>query len=179
MLRPAALLATLLAGIASAACARPEVVETGRPVPDYTAQDLEGRTVRLADLRGEVVLLNVWATWCWPCRREMPGLEMLHRELAGRGLRVLAVSVDAGGAAGDVRAFIDELDLTMPVLHDPARVIERRFSTLGVPETFLIGADGTLRRHWRGRIDAHSPAIVNPVQQALLEIDRGPAGRRD
>jgi cytochrome c biogenesis protein CcmG/thiol:disulfide interchange protein DsbE len=162
----------LLPILLAAACARPAVVEPGLPVPDYAMQQLDGRTVELAELRGKVVLLNVWATWCWPCRREMPGLEALHRDMADRGLHVLAVSIDSRGAVEDIRAFLDELDLTLPVLHDPERVIERRFATIGVPETFLIGADGLLRQRWRGRIDPRSPVIHNAVQQALLEIDR-------
>jgi peroxiredoxin len=157
---------TLLLG----ACRAPEVVTVGSRVPDYAARDLDGAPVRLAELRGEVVLLNVWATWCYPCRREMPGLEELHRELEGAGLRVIAVSVDAAGAAGEIRDFLDELGLTMAILHDSRGDVSRTFSTMGVPETFLIGADGTLLHHWRGRIDARSESVRGPVREALSRM---------
>jgi peroxiredoxin len=175
--RRAALLMSAVA-LLTVACVEPgDVVSEGRPVPDYGAADLEGQQVRLADLRGEVVLLNVWATWCYPCRREMPGLEELHRELAEAGLNVIAVSVDQAGATADIREFLAEHDLTMTVLHDSGAEIGRRFSTRGVPETFLIGVDGTLRRHWIGRIDAHSAGVRQPVLEALAEVKGRRASR--
>jgi peroxiredoxin len=148
----------------------PEFAVQGQRVPQYAAADLGGREVRLQDLHGEVVLLNIWATWCYPCRREMPGLEELHRELSASGLNVVAVSVDAAGAAGEIREFLDELGLTMQVLHDSRSEISRVFATRGVPETFLIGADGVLRHHWIGRIDARSEAVRGPVLAALRDL---------
>jgi cytochrome c-type biogenesis protein len=156
--------------VAVAGCSLPETVEVGKRVPDYAARDLAGEEVRLRELRGQVVLLNVWATWCYPCRREMPGLEELHRELAGRGLAVVAVSVDAATATDEIQEFLDELGLTMQVVHDSRSDVSRVFSTRGVPETFLIGADGTLRHHWIGRIDARSESVRGPVYAALGEL---------
>jgi peroxiredoxin len=158
--------AALLAGCT----AGPEIAVQGERVPHYAAADLDGRQVRLQDLHGEVVLLNIWATWCYPCRREMPGLEELHRELSASGLNVVAVSVDAAGAAGEIRDFLDELGLTMQVLHDTRSEISRVFATRGVPETFLIGADGVLRHHWIGRIDARSESVRGPVLAALRDL---------
>lgn len=165
------LLCTVVITLLVAGCAAAEgSVSEGAKVPEYGALDLDGRRLTLSSLRGEVVLLNVWATWCYPCRREMPGLEALHRELSAAGLNVVAVSVDHAGAARDIRGFLDEYDLTMTVLHDSSAEIGRRFATRGVPETFLIGVDGTLRRHWIGRIDAHSPSVRQPVLDALAEV---------
>lgn len=166
-------LAVLLAG-----CLQPAGrVAEGETVPSYEARDLDGRTVQVRSLRGEVVLLNVWATWCFPCRREMPALERLHRELGDRGLRIIAVSVDAGNAARDIREFVDEHDLTFDILHDPAQQVARDFSTIGVPETFLIGADGRLRRHWLGRIDPHAENVRGPIREAMLEAAGGGVAR--
>lgn len=166
-------LAVLLSG-----CLQPAGrVAEGETVPSYEARDLDGRTVQLRSLRGEVVLLNVWATWCFPCRREMPALERLHRELGGSGLRIIAVSVDAGNAARDIRDFVDEHDLTFDILHDPAQQVARDFSTIGVPETFLIGADGRLRRHWLGRIDPHAENVRGPIREAMLEAAGGGVAR--
>jgi peroxiredoxin len=166
---PRTLLALMLT-LLFTACELPETVEVGRRVPDYEAPRLDGTQVSLKELRGQVVLLNVWATWCFPCRREMPGLEELHRELDGRGLTVLAVSVDALSNGADIREFLDELGLTMPVVHDGRADVSRVFQTRGVPETFLIGADGTLRHHWIGRIDARSESVRGPVYAALAEL---------
>jgi cytochrome c biogenesis protein CcmG, thiol:disulfide interchange protein DsbE len=151
-------------------CVQPATrVAEGEAVPSYEAQDLAGRTVDLRSLRGEVVLLNVWATWCFPCRREMPAFEQLHRELGGRGLRIVAVSIDAVNADRDIREFVDEYDLTFDILHDPGQQVTRDFNTIGVPETFLIGADGRLRRHWMGRIDPHAENIRAPIREAMRE----------
>ncbi|HSJ25309.1 MAG TPA: TlpA disulfide reductase family protein [Longimicrobiales bacterium] len=156
--------------VLGACAAPPDVVVQGSRVPDYGARDLAGQQVSLRDMRGEVVLLNIWATWCYPCRKEMPGLEDLHRELEASGLNVLAVSVDAAGAAPEIHEFLGELGLTMKVLHDSRADISRVFSTRGVPETFLIGHDGVLRHHWIGRIDAHSESVRGPVIAALRDM---------
>jgi cytochrome c biogenesis protein CcmG, thiol:disulfide interchange protein DsbE len=148
----------------------PPVAAMGMPVPEYAAVALDGEEISLRQLRGQVVLLNIWATWCYPCRKEMPELEAMHRELEGNGLVVVAVSVDAAGANREIREFLDELGLTMQVLHDSRSDISRTFSTRGVPETFLIGADGVLRHHWIGRIDARSESVRGPVMAALREM---------
>jgi cytochrome c biogenesis protein CcmG, thiol:disulfide interchange protein DsbE len=173
--RAAAVLA-LLAALAAAGCVdAPASVAVGEPVPSFAAKDLDGHAVDLRDLRGEVVLLNVWATWCFPCRREMPAFEELHRELGDQGLRIVAVSVDAAGATSDIRDFVHEYDLSFDILHDPARHVSRAFQTIGVPETFLIDARGRLRRHWIGRIDPRADGIRSPIVEALTEHG-GPRG---
>lgn len=159
--------AAALAVFGAAACSAPGGVAPGKPVPDYAAPSLEGERVRLAELRGEVVILNVWATWCNPCRREMPALERLARELGPEGLRVVAVSIDQAGAEREIRDFVAEYGLSFTVLHDPQQRVTRAFRTIGVPETFLIGRDGTLLKHWIGRIDPNSPQIRVPVYDAL------------
>jgi cytochrome c biogenesis protein CcmG, thiol:disulfide interchange protein DsbE len=159
----------LLLGVvtAIAGCERPAIVAEGLPVPAFAGVDLEGNAVALSELRGEVVLLNIWATWCYPCRREMPALEELHRDWGDEGLRVVAISIDAASASRDVRDFVDEYGLTFDVVHDGAQNVTRAFSTIGVPETFLIGADGRLVKRWMGRIDPHSESIRGPVREAL------------
>ena len=145
----------------------------GGRAPAFEAATVEGERVSLAELRGEVVLLNVWATWCFPCIREMPSLEALHRELASEGLRVVGVSVDAAGDVGDIRAFVEEHGLSMTILHDPEQRVARAFATRGVPETFLIGRDGTLLKHWIGRIDGRAESVRGPVREALSGAGSG------
>jgi cytochrome c biogenesis protein CcmG, thiol:disulfide interchange protein DsbE len=170
-------MAAATAVIAAAACAPPPRVEPGAVAPPYAGRTLTGEKVELRALRGDVVLVNVWATWCHPCRREMPALEELHRELADRGLRMIAVSIDDRGSVTAVEEFIREHDLTLTVLHDPGADVARRFATRGVPETFLIGADGVIEHHWIGRIDPRSEMVRGPVRAALrravASADRG------
>jgi cytochrome c biogenesis protein CcmG, thiol:disulfide interchange protein DsbE len=150
-----------------ASCTLDGIPAVGRRAPDFAAPTLEGETVSLASLRGEVVLLNVWATWCFPCIREMPSLDALQRDFAGAGLRVVGVSIDGATATGDILEFVAEHDLSLTVLHDPEQRVTRVFSTRGVPETWLIGRDGELLAHWMGRIDGRSEAIRGPVRAAL------------
>jgi peroxiredoxin len=158
------LLAGALAGCGTAPAGGAPAV--GAPAPEYQAAALDGDTVSLADFGGEAVLLNVWATWCAPCREEMPAIEALHRELGGSGLRVVAVSVDRRGAAGDIRRFAGDLDLTFRMLHDPEERIVRTFRTRGVPETFLIAPDGTLLQRWIGQIDPREPHTRRQIAEA-------------
>lgn len=161
----ALLLALALGGCAAEA--REPPVAVGSPAPDFAAATLAGDSVSLAGLRGQVVLLNVWATWCPPCRREMPGLDTLHADLRPRGLRVVGVSVDARSAAGEVAAFVAESRIGFTILHDPAARVSDAFRTTGVPETFLIGRDGTLLRRWIGRVEPSSRSVREAVESAL------------
>jgi cytochrome c biogenesis protein CcmG, thiol:disulfide interchange protein DsbE len=152
-------------------------VEVGTRAPDFPATDLAGRPVRLEQLRGEVVLLNVWATWCGPCREEMPSLERLHRELGPSGLRIIAVSVDAASGAvdrdgrrgGDVAAFAREFGLTFAIWHDPQGGVQRIYRTTGVPETFVIGRDGVIRKKAIGALEWDGPAQVELLRRLLSE----------
>jgi cytochrome c biogenesis protein CcmG, thiol:disulfide interchange protein DsbE len=157
----------MLAALAALPACVPERVEVGREAPAYSGTSSHGETISLRDLKGEVVLVNIWATWCAPCRREMPALEEMYRQLAGEGLRVIAVSIDEPGADREIEAFVRELGLSFTIVHDADKRIVRTFQTIGVPETFLIGRDGTLLHHWRGRIDPHSPMVRVPVYDAL------------
>ncbi len=117
-------------------------VEVGTAAPEVVARDLQGRPRALSDLRGEVVLLNVWATWCPPCREEMPSMQRLHERLADDGLRIVAVSVDGAApaerAAGDpgelVEAFVREMGLTFTIWLDRSAKIQRSYRTTGEQE---------------------------------------------
>lgn len=104
--------------------------------PDVIGTNPDGNTIRLTDFRGKVVFLNFWATWCIPCRLEMPAMERLYREFRGRGFVVLAVNVQEGSAA--VRAFVRELKLTFPVVLDPKGAAAMAYAVRGLPATYLI-----------------------------------------
>lgn len=127
-------------------------VTPGSPAPDFEAHDLNGDPVSLDDYGGRVVLLNIWATWCFPCRTEMPSMQRLHEEYEGTDFHIVAVSIDEAGGEGragggvrrKIRAFADSLGLSFQILHDPSGRIQEAYRTVGVPESFVIGRDGTI-----------------------------------
>ncbi|HEY0022438.1 MAG TPA: TlpA disulfide reductase family protein [Longimicrobium sp.] len=148
-------------------------MDVGTRAPDFQAVDLQGRAVSLSSLRGQVVLVNIWATWCGPCRDEMPSMERLHRELGPRGLKIVAVSVDkAPTGAKELQAFGRELGLTFTVWHDASGRIQQTYRTTGVPESFLVGRDGVIVRKVIGATEWDHPAQADLVRRLLAE---GPA----
>lgn len=151
-------------------------IAVGEPAPDFRAAAVPPeRGVRtLADYRGRVVLLNVWATWCTPCREEMPSLERLHREFAPSGLSVVAVSVDDAGGAREIRAFATELGLTFDVVHDSTRAIDKAYQLTGYPVTVLIDREGRIRRRQVGAVQWDSYANRAHVA-SLLGVAIAPA----
>jgi cytochrome c biogenesis protein CcmG, thiol:disulfide interchange protein DsbE len=135
-------------------------VSVGSKAPDFRAVTMEGvkKTKTIADYKGDVVLLNVWATWCLPCRTEMPSIQALHDRFGARGLKVVAVSIDNAGADDAIRKFRDQYGLTFEILHDESGAIKRDYQTTGVPETFVIGRDGVIRKKVIAAADWDSPA---------------------
>lgn len=112
--------------------------------PEFAFVSLEGDTIRSADLRGEVVVLNFWATWCLPCRLEMPSLQSLHEDLGTRGVRVLGLSTDVG-SEGPIRAFLDERSVSYPVGRASNRERRAFGGIRGIPTTFIIDRSGVVR----------------------------------
>jgi peroxiredoxin len=134
------------------------VVGVGSEAPDFRAVDLKsGETATLARYRGDVVLLNVWATWCLPCEQEMPSMERLHRELGPEGLRVVAVSVDAGSGE-PVLEWVRKRELTFDIWHDPRGQIQGIYHTTGVPESFVIDRHGVIVKKVIGASEWDHPA---------------------
>lgn len=124
-----------------AAMAKLEAEDQRRSSPEFTLSDLTGVNWSLKDLRGKVVLVNFWATWCPPCRREMPDMDALYQRFGPRGLVVLAISDED---AGKVTPFISEHKYTYPILLDPGRKVHQLFGVEGIPKSFLYGRDGKL-----------------------------------
>ena len=114
--------------------------------PDFELPDLQGNVHRLSSLRGKVVFLNLWTTWCPPCRQEMPAMQRLYNRLPPRDFAMLAVSQDENGTAA-VAPFVREMGLSFPVLIDREARLSGRYGVTGYPETFVIDRQGQVVRH--------------------------------
>jgi peroxiredoxin len=145
--------------------ARP--LRIGDKAPEYRAVSLAGDSVSLAQSLGRVVLLNVWATWCHPCRQEIPVLQALHQRYASRGLELVGVSVDARGEEDTIREFARDFEMTYPLWLDPDERVQSTFLAIGVPATFLIDRDGVLRWRHVGPVRASDSTLVRELERAL------------
>lgn len=144
-----------------------EVLEPNNAAPAFQASRLDGTPSGLADYRGKVILLNVWATWCGPCRTEMPSMERLHQQFKDQDFRIVAVSVDQEGAA-TVGRFAADIGVTFDILHDPRGEIQRIYRTTGVPESWVIDRSGMIVKKVVGATEWDSPTNTALIQ-ALLD----------
>jgi peroxiredoxin len=166
--------AVLAAGVAlSGDLAR---VGVGSLAPAFKAVDLAtGEPVSLSQFKGDVVLLNIWATWCLPCEQEMPSIQRLHQELTPEGLKIIAVSIDDGAAAG-VRRWLAARKLTFEVLLDRPHQIERLYQTTGVPESFVIDSHGVMVKKVIGASEWDHPAQKALFRRLLGEREQAKGG---
>jgi peroxiredoxin len=137
----------------------------GMAAPDFSLPSLSGAPVALADLRGRIVLVNFWATWCKPCEDEMPSMERLHRALPPEGFALVAISVDDDEAK--VLAFRDELKLTFPILLDPRKTVSTAYQTHRYPESFLLDREGRIVERYVGPRDWGSQAYVDRIRRLV------------
>lgn len=149
-------------------------VGVGVKAPDFAVTTLDSIPARrtLADYRGKVLMINIWATWCPPCRVEMPSIEQLHRAYGGKGLKILAISVDDPGTDAQIRSFVKQYGLTFEILHDPRGQegrVSKDYQTTGYPETVIIGRDGIIRKKLLGATDWNSAANRALVDRLLAE----------
>jgi cytochrome c biogenesis protein CcmG, thiol:disulfide interchange protein DsbE len=157
--------------IAAGACAPAEnagAPRLGEPIRDYVAATLAGDMVSLESLRGKVVLLNLWATWCPPCRLETPYLQSVFEEYQADGFEIVGISMDAGDAAADVAMFVEEYGVTYTILHDPEMRGLELYKVLGLPATFLIDRDGVLRWMRYGPIAEDDPDFLQALGDVLF-----------
>ena len=137
----------------------------GNTAPDITLKDLAGKDVTLSSLRGKVVLLNFWATWCPPCRAEIPSMMRLNQAMAGKQFQMVAVSEDAGGKDA-VEGFFKESGASLPALLDSDQAVGKRYGLTGVPETFVIGKNGVILKKVVGAMDWSDPAVIDFLDKA-------------
>lgn len=149
-------------------------VGLGAKAPGFSVVTLDSIPVKrtLDDYRGQVVFINIWATWCPPCRVEMPSIEKLHAAYGSRGLKVVAISIDDAGTDPQIRDFVKQYKLTFDVLHDTGGQdgkVVRDYQTTGYPETVIIGRDGVIRKKLVGASDWNSAANRALIERLLAE----------
>lgn len=136
----------------------------GNVAPDF-GLELDGKPAKLADLRGKVVVLNFWATWCPPCVEEMPSLNRLQKQIAARGGTVLGVSVDEDAAA--YGKFLRDHQISFPTYRDPSKKVALRYGTVMYPETYVIGQNGRIARKIIGPQNWDSPELITYIRSLL------------
>ena len=130
----------------------------GSSAPDFTVQDAD-RTVALNQFRGQIVVLNFWATWCEPCVEEMPSLVEMQRRMKAKGITVVAVSIDENESA--YRSFLKQHGVDLLTVRDPGQKTPALYGTRGWPETFIIDRNGVMRRKFIGAVDWTEPEITD------------------
>ena len=143
---------------------------TGKPTPPLARADLAGKNVDLSDLRGRVVLVNFWATWCEPCRDEMPSVARLQEKLKGKPFEVLAVNF--GESSAKVADFVRKEGWSVPVLLDPDKESAGAWGAKGLPMTFLVDARGRVRYYVYGERDWSEGESLRVVEKLLAEAPR-------
>jgi thiol-disulfide isomerase/thioredoxin len=159
------ILSVLLAGGAQAAGFE---ARAATPAPELKAQDLAGVPKTLADYRGKVVLLNFWASWCPPCLREMPSMERLRVNMAGRPLEIIAL--DSAETPEEVSAYLSRMKLGFPILLDPDGSNTRRWKVFALPTTFLLDATGRVRYVLTGPTEWDEGEALRVIESLLAEL---------
>ncbi len=162
-------LALVLMLLVVAGCVKHDLPpEEGNQAPDFTLPNLAGEQLRLADLRGKVVLVHFWGSFCPPCRQELPSLATLNQVMAGKPLQLLAIAVDPGGKE-EVEAFLKKTGVTLPALLDPQGSVARRYGTTGVPETFIIDQKGVIVKKIVGAVEWNDPSAIGYLNDLIAK----------
>lgn len=136
-----------------------------QPAPDFTLTDLKGNQWKLSELRGKVVFINFWATWCPPCIKEMPSMQALQEKMAGRDFQMLAIMYNDRPEMG--QSFLNMHGYTFPALIDPDSWVAQQYGLTGVPETFIIDPEGILREKYIGPYDWNSSDALQAIEPYL------------
>jgi len=137
------------------------------PAPGFTLESRDGETVSLADLKGQVVMINFWATWCGPCRQEMPHLEALHQRYNSLGFTLLGVNVEDNPEGAT--KYLQDTPVTFPILFDPKNEVSKRYDVIAMPSTVLVGRDGTMRFIHHGYKPGYEGEYQTQIRALLRE----------
>jgi len=138
-------------------------VREGKPVPDITVSSLTNTPLKLSDLKGKVILLNFWATWCPPCREEIPSMMKLNSAMAGKPFQMVTISIDEGGVP-DIEAFFKDTKFSLPTYTDPGGTAQKIYGVTGVPETFVIDKNGVLVKKVIGPLAWDAPQNISYLE---------------
>jgi peroxiredoxin len=145
-----------------------ESPQEGYLAPGFTLPDLTGKPISLSDFRGKVVLVNIWATWCGPCKREIPSLDRLYQMRKDEGFEIVAVSVDRTPSS-KVASFVAEHQMSFPVLHDVRGEVGNKYWARAIPSSFVLDREGVIRWKVAGAIKWDDPGVVRRVDQLLAQ----------
>ncbi len=166
-LRRAAKLCLLTCGVVLTLSAHASSVKLSEPAPDFTLKTLEGPNLRLEEYRGQVVLINFWASWCGPCRQEMPILDRLHQRYEDTGFAVLGVNVE--GETAPAQKIVDKTNVTFPVLIDEGQAVSEMYELEAMPSTVVVDRDGVVRYVHRGYKPGDEAKYVEVVKKLIRE----------
>lgn len=144
-----------------------EPLVVGMNAPDFSLPDLQGKNQRLSAYRGKVIFLNFWATWCKPCKEEMPSMQVLWDNLKQEDFVMLAISMDRVTTTKEIPPFVENMKLTFPILTDSWGQTDKRYKLMGVPETYIIDQNGVLREKVIGPRDWTRPESMETIVQLL------------
>jgi peroxiredoxin len=149
------------------ACGEGPIATVGNPAPDFDTIDLQGKVWSLSKLKGQVVFLNFWATWCPPCREEMPSMQRLYAKLPKDKFEMIALYNKDEPEA--VKKFVTKLNITFPILSDKHNFAGTKYGLTGLPETFIIDKQGVIREKFIGAVEWDSPKIVDMLMKYINE----------
>jgi len=152
-------LLSLVLGLA----ALPSHAEDKMAAPDFTLKSLSGTNIKLSELRGDVVMINFWASWCGPCLQEMPALEHIHQRYKDLGFTLLGVNVEQD--LREAKAYLKKIDITFPILFDVTNQVSAEYEISGMPTTYLVDRDGNLRKLYIG----YQPGISEDTYQREIK----------
>lgn len=137
------------------------------PAPDFTLKSRSGENIKLSELRGEVVMINFWASWCAPCRQEMPLLEELYKKYSDLGFTLLAVNVEEDSSKADI--LLRDIPVTFPVLYDNTNKVTKLYKVVAMPSTIIVDRDGNMRYLHRGYLPGYEQEYKKQVSELIRE----------
>lgn len=159
---------TVLAVLVSISCALSATAsELSGPAPDFTLASNQGKNMRLAEMRGDVVMINFWASWCGPCRQEMPILEELYSRYSRAGFTILGVNVEPDPADAD--KILKDIKVSFPVLYDTESKVSQLYNVEAMPSTVLVDRDGNMRYLHRGYKPGYEDAYREQIKELIRE----------
>lgn len=156
-----------LAMVLALSVASVQAEEMNTPAPDFTLKSRQGENLRLQDFRGEVVMLNFWASWCGPCRQEMPLMDEIYTRYKDLGFTILAVNVDEN--ADEAHRFLDKVPVSYPILYDPESEVSEKYEVQAMPTTVMIDRDGNARFLHHGYQPGYEDDYEEQVRQLVRE----------